>query len=119
MLLQNKYQAITKSVIGCAMEVHRTPGCGSQKVICQRSLAAEMEKAGWVFGRETEMPLFYKGVDVGSRRVDFLVADAVLVELKALHEITPTHHAQIINFGERGLRSKRFIKAPRSLRPIS
>ena len=74
MLLQNKYQAITKRVIGCAMEVHRMPGCGSQEVICQRSLAAEMEKAGWVFGRETEMPLFYKGVDVGSRRVDFLVA---------------------------------------------
>ena len=106
MLLQNKCQAIAKSVIGCAMEVHRTLGCGFQEVICQRSLAVEMEKAGWVFGRETEMPLFYKGVDVGSRRVDSLVADAVLVELRALHEITPTHHAQI-------------IKAPRSLRPTS
>ena len=131
MLLQNKYQAITERVIGCAMEVHRTLGSGFQEVIYQRSLAVEMEKAGLIFGREVEMPLFYKGVDVGSRRVDFLVADAVLVELKALHEITPTHHAQIINyleayqlevgllinFGERSLHFKRFIKAPRPLRP--
>ena len=71
------------------------------------------------------MPLFYKGVDVGARRADFLVNDAVLVELRALHELTPTHHAQIINyleayqlevgllinFGERSLRFKRFIKS--------
>ncbi len=84
-----------------------------------------MEKAGLVFGRELEMPLFYKGVDVGSRRVDFLVGNAVLVELKALHELTPTHFAQIINyleayqlevgllinFGERSLRFKRFVKS--------
>ena len=107
------------------MEVHRTLGSGFQEVIYQRSLAVEMEKAGLLFARETEMPLFYKGVDVGSRRVDFLVDDTVLVELKALHEITPTHFAQIINyleayqleigllinFGEPSLRFKRFLKS--------
>lgn len=100
-------------------------GTGFQEVIYQRSLAIEMEKAGLVFGREIDMPLFYKGVDVGSRRVDFLVEEAVLVELKALHELTLTHHAQIINyleayqlevgllinFGERSLKFKRFIKS--------
>jgi len=83
-----------------------------------------MEQAGLVFGREIEMPLYYKGVEVGSRRVDFLVADSVLVELKALHELTPTHYAQIINyleayrlevgllinFGEPSLKFKRFLK---------
>ena len=107
------------------MEVHRTLGTGFQEVIYQRSLAVEMEKAGLIFGREVEMPLLYKGVDVGARRVDFLVGEAVLIELKALHELTPTHYAQIINyleayqlevgllinFGERSLRFKRFIKS--------
>lgn len=84
-----------------------------------------MEKAGLLFGREIEVPLYYKEVAVGSRRVDFLVGEVVLVELKALHELTPTHYAQIINyleayqlevgllvnFGERSLRFKRFIKS--------
>jgi GxxExxY protein len=131
MLLDNRYSGITERIIGCAMEVHRTLGCGFQEVVYQRSLAVEMEKAGLVFGRELEMPLFYKGVDVGSRRADFLVADAVLVELKALHQIDQTHHAQIINyleayqlevgllinFGERSLRFKRFIKSQARHRP--
>ena len=107
------------------MEVPRTLGNGFQEVIYQRSLAVEMEEAGLLFGREIELPLFYKEVSVGSRRVDFLVGEAVLVELKALHELTPTHYAQIINyleayqlevdllinFGERSLRFKRFIKS--------
>ncbi|AMJ66957.1 GxxExxY protein [Hymenobacter sp. PAMC 26628] len=125
MLLNNLHNQLTGSIIGCAMEVHRTLGSGFQEVIYQRSLAVEMEKAGLVFGREVDMPLFYKGVDVGARRADFLVGEAVLVELKALHELTPTHYAQIINyleayqlevgllinFGERSLRFKRFIKS--------
>jgi GxxExxY protein len=130
MLLDNRYSKLTEKVIGCAMEVHRTLGSGFQEVIYQRSLAVEMEKAGLIFGREVEMPLFYKGVDVGSRRADFLVGDAVLVELKALHELTPTHYAQIINyleayhlevgllinFGERSLKFKRFIKSQARLK---
>ncbi|TDN37345.1 GxxExxY protein [Hymenobacter sp. UV11] len=131
MILDNRHGKLTEVVIGCAMEVHRTLGTGFQEVIYQRSLAVEMEKAGVVFGREIEMPLFYKGVDVGSRRVDFLVGNSVLVELKALHELTPTHYAQIINyleayqlevgllinFGERSLRFKRFIKSQQKNNP--
>ena len=58
MLLDNRYSEITERIIGCAMEVHRTLGCGFQEVVYQRSLAVEMEKAGLVFGRELEMPLF-------------------------------------------------------------
>ena len=126
MLLDTRYNELTKAVIGCAMHVHKVLGTGFQEVIYQRSLAVEMEAAGLVFGHEIEMPLFYRGVEVGSRRVDFLVAEVVLVELKALHELTPTHHAQIINyleayrlevgllinFGEFSLKFKRFLKNP-------
>jgi GxxExxY protein len=124
MLLDTRFNKLTETVIGCAMTVHRLLGTGFQEVIYQRSLAVELEQAGIVFGREIEMPLFYKSVEVGSRRVDFLVEETVLVELKALHELTPTHHAQIINyleayrlevgllinFGETSLKFKRFLK---------
>ena len=124
MLLDTRFNKLTETIIGCAMTVHRMLGTGFQEVIYQRSLAVELEQAGVVFGREIEMPLFYKDVEVGSRRVDFLVEEMVLVELKALHELTPTHHAQIINyleayrlevgllinFGEPSLKFKRFLK---------
>jgi len=124
MLLDTRYNKITERIIGNAMRVHTILGTGFQEAIYQRSLGIEMEQQGLVFEREIEMPLYYKGVAVGSRRVDFLVEQAVLVELKALHELTPTHHAQIINyldayrlevgllinFGEPSLRFKRFVK---------
>ena len=130
MLLDTRHNALTHQIIGCAMTVHRMLGNGFQEVIYQRSLAIELEAAGLVFARETEMSIFYRGVNVGSRRVDFLVAETVLVELKAVHEMNSSHYAQIINylesyqlevgllinFGEVSLKYKRFLKnQPRKL----
>ncbi|WP_073283698.1 GxxExxY protein [Hymenobacter psychrotolerans] len=124
MLLDTRYNRTTEQVIGAAMQVHRLLGNGFQEVIYQRALAFELEERQVGFVREVEVPIFYKQKEIGSRRVDFLVEEMVLVELKALAEITPVHHAQIINylnayqleigllinFGEPSLRFKRFIK---------
>ena len=107
------------------MRVHAALGNGFQEVIYQRCLAIEMHDAGLAFARELDMPLFYKEQEVGSRRADFLVEDSVLVELKAVSELTAIHHAQIINyltayklqvgllinFGEKSLAYKRFVKS--------
>ena len=79
-----KYSAITEQIIGCAMKVHNTIGNGFQEVIYQRALAIEMGNAGLEFAREVEMPVFYCEEEIGTRRVDFLVAGKILVELKAL-----------------------------------
>src|SRR5690349_3580391 len=92
------YSTITSKIIGCAMQVHTTLGNGFQEVIYQRSLAIEMQETGLQFARELEMPLYYKNQEIGTRRVDFLVENTVLVELKAVSEIIPIHHAQIINY---------------------
>ena len=114
------------------MAVHRMLGNGFQEVIYQRSLAVELEGAGLEFVREMDMPIFYKGIHVGSRRVDFLVADTLLVELKAVSELNASHYAQtinyleayqlevglLINFGEPSLKHKHFLKnQPRSTPP--
>lgn len=124
MLLDTRFNALTHQIIGCAMTVHRMLGNGFQEVIYQRSLAVEMEQTGLHFAREIEMPIFYKDVDVGSRRVDFLVEGIVLVELKATAELNASNFAQIINyleayrlevgllinFGETSLKHKRFLE---------
>ena len=72
---------LTYQIIGCAMEVHRILGNGFQEVIYQRCLAIELERAGLSFGREVEHPIYYRGVEVGTRRADFIVANQVVVEL--------------------------------------
>ncbi|MFD2696429.1 GxxExxY protein [Mesonia sediminis] len=89
---------LTYKIIGCAMQVHSTLGNGFQEVIYQRALAIEMQKQGLTFNRELEMPLYYDGHRVGGRRVDFLVEDKVIVELKALVKLEDVHLAQGLNY---------------------
>ena len=95
-----KYSELTGKIIGCAMKVHSTLGNGFQEVIYQRCLAIEMEKQGLGYARELEMTIHYEGIDVGTRRVDFLVEDKIMVELKALTKLEDVHLAQALNYLE-------------------
>ena len=95
-----KYSDITGKIIGCAMKVHNTLGNGFQEVIYQRCLAIEMGKQGISYEREMEMPILYEGNEVGTRRVDFLIENKIMVELKALTKIEKIHIAQGLNYLE-------------------
>ena len=89
---------ITYKIIGCAMKVHNTLGNGFQEVIYQRCLAIEMERAGLCFGREVEQKIYYDGIEVGTRRADFVVEEKIIVELKALINLEDVHLAQAKNY---------------------
>ena len=116
-----KHEDLTHKIIGCAMKVHSTLGNGFQEVIYQKALAIEFKKLGLEYKREMEMIIFYEGEDIGKRRVDFFVADCIMVELKALTKLEEVHLAQamnycqayslpiglLINFGARSLEFKR------------
>lgn len=93
MKLQRIDNPITYKIIGCAMEVHNFLGNGFQEVIYQRCLAIEFDKAFLEYSRELEIPLYYKNIEVGSRRSDFIVEDNVLVEIKALVKLENVHLA--------------------------
>ena len=97
---QYKYSDLTSKIIGCAMTVHKTLGNGFQEVIYQRALEIEMRLAGIDFTREHEMPVYYRDIQIGSRRVDFLVKDIISVELKAITKLEDVHLAQAINYLE-------------------
>ena len=89
---------LTFDIIGCAMKVHNTLGNGFQEVIYQRCLAIELQRAGLDFGREVEQPIYYEGIQVGTRRADFVVENKVIVELKALTNLEDVHLAQAKNY---------------------
>ena len=119
---------LTHKIIGCAMKVHNTIGNGFQEVIYQRCLAIELQKAGLSFEREQEKQIYYDGIEVGTRRVDFLVENKVLVELKAIIKLEDVHLAQaknyleafgfeiglLINFGSKSLEFKRLFNHPQN-----
>lgn len=94
------HQDLTKKIIRCAMNVHATLGNGFQEVIYQRALAVEMRDAGLEFVRELEMNIHYKDIEIGTRRVDFFVEGAIMVELKALVTLEDVHLAQAMNYLE-------------------
>ena len=115
---------LTYKIIGCAMKVHNTLGNGFQEVIYQRCLAIELDKIGLEFLREEEMPIYYDSIQVGTRRADFIIANQVLVELKAMVKLEDVHLAQglnyltayqiekglLINFGATSLEVKRLFR---------
>ena len=90
----------TSRIIGRAMSVHSALGNGFQEVIYQRALELEFGFEDLKFVREFPMPIFYKGIEIGSRRVDFFVENEVMVELKALVALEDVHLAQGINYLE-------------------
>jgi GxxExxY protein len=96
----DKINALTHKIIGCAMQVHRTLGNGFQEVIYQRALAIEFAYQNISFEREMEMDLSYRDEHIGTRRVDFFVEGMVMVEIKAIEKLEGVHKAQAINYCE-------------------
>lgn len=95
-----KYSELSSKIIGAAMEVHKFLGNGFQEVIYQRALAIELEEKGLSFIREQEMQIEYKGISIGTRRVDFFIEDKIMLEIKAVIKLEDVHLAQAINYLE-------------------
>lgn len=110
-------------IIACAMEVHKKIGPGYPEYIYHRALIIEFKLQDVIFEDELEIKIYYKGEQVGIRRVDFLVEKEIPVEIKAATELSDLNIAQaknyleaggieiglLINFGASSLQFKRMI----------
>ena len=116
--------AETYAIIGAAMEVHRNLGSEFLEPAYQAALDLEFGMRGIPHDRQVEMPIHYKGIPLGVHyRADFVCFGAILVELKAMDNMTSHEEAQVINylaasgigrgillnFGNRSLQFKRFV----------
>jgi len=97
-----KHSELTGAVIGCAMKVHSALGPGYPEVIYQRALAYEMDKSGLTFSREIDIPVLYDGIQIGLRRADFIVKNAVVLELKAISALDKGNYNQVLNYSGGG-----------------
>lgn len=95
-----KYSDLTGRIIKAAMIVHTALGNGFQEVIYQRALQIELRDSNLSFEREQEMPIYYKNIPIGKRRVDFFVEDKIALEIKAVTELQDVHVSQAINYLE-------------------
>ena len=90
---------ISKKIIGAAIQVHRTLGPGLLESTYEACLKYELEKRGLKIQSQIGLPVIYDGIKIDlGYRLDILVEDAVIIELKAVTTITPLHEAQLLSY---------------------
>lgn len=118
------HKDLSFAIVGAAIEVHRTLGPGFLEAVYQAALAHELSLRQINFEPLKKLPVIYKGVLVGEYEADFVVENAVILELKAVSALHPKHEAQaihyltatgfrlaiLLNFGAESLQHKRIVK---------
>ena len=89
---------LARDVIGAAIEVHRILGPGFLESVYEKALCRELDLRGIPYASQQSLPITYKGCPVGEGRIDLLVADSLVVELKAVEALVPVHTAQVISY---------------------
>jgi GxxExxY protein len=89
---------LTEKIIGCAIEVHRTLGPGLLESTYESALCVELELAGLKFQRQLIVPLTYKTHPIGNYRLDLVVAESVVVEIKSVDRWDSLFEAQLLAY---------------------
>jgi len=117
------YESLTEKVIAAAIEVHKSLGPGFLESIYENSLVIELQKREIEVKNQVEIPVLYNNIEVGKHRIDLLIEDKIIVELKAVKNIEDVHfaivksylrafgleHGLILNFAKTTLEIKRVI----------
>jgi GxxExxY protein len=98
--MEKNINQITHTIIGYAMRIHSELGSCYNEVIYQRALALEFNQLGLQYKRKLSMPIIYLNENIGTRRIDFLVNDSVIVEIKVRPQIDFMTKYQLINYLE-------------------
>ncbi|MBP3286668.1 MAG: GxxExxY protein [Prevotella sp.] len=94
-----EYNTLTKQIIGAAIEVHKEIGAGLLESAYEYCLKSELEKQGLTVDTQVDIPLYYKGQQTGKcYRIDMLVEDKIIIELKAVDKLLPIHEVQLVTY---------------------
>ena len=89
---------LTERIIGCAIEVHRHLGPGLLENVYEEAVCVEFDLQGISYQRQVTLPVNYKGRAIGEYRIDLLVEDAVVVEIKSVERHDPVFEAQVLTY---------------------
>ena len=95
---KHQFEDLSKKIIGAAIEVHRILGSGFLENIYEEALKLELTKCGLHFDSQKEIKIEYLGVQIGVHRIDMIVENEIIVELKAVKELSDIHLAQLLSY---------------------
>ncbi len=95
---EERLNHLTEQIIGCAIEVHRHLGPGLLESIYESALCIELGMAGLAYAAQYSVPVIYKGHRLGEHRLDILVEDEIIVEIKSVERMDPVFEAQILSY---------------------
>jgi len=99
MLIETEFNPITHQILSAAIEVHRTLGPGLLESTYAPCLLYELHARNLRYVAQRAIPLVYKGIDLGDNyRVDLIVEDVVIVEVKSVAAVLPVHRAQTLTY---------------------
>ena len=93
-----EFNVLSEQIIGCAIQVHKTLGPGFGEKMYAKALAHEFKKSRLSFIQEAPVRVKYDGVFVGMQRLDFTVADKIVLEVKAVYDLNNFHMAQVLSY---------------------
>lgn len=96
--MENNINRLTHRIIGAAIEVHRQLGAGFAESVYESAFAIELQLQEIIVIRQHAIDVLYKGQLVGRGRLDLLIEDLVIVELKAVEQVLPVHQAQVLSY---------------------
>ncbi|MCG2769263.1 MAG: GxxExxY protein [Chloroflexota bacterium] len=97
-MFEGKHAELTEKIIGAFYTVHNHLGYGFSEKVYENSLALELRKLGLQVEQQKPIEVYYDGQVVGEYFVDILVNEAVILELKAAHQLAKDHEAQLLNY---------------------
>ena len=90
---------VTEAIIGAAIEMHRALGPGLLESAYEACLSHDLTSIGIPFRRPVLIPIRYKGIDIDCRyRIDMIIDEKVVVEIKTVERLTPLHEAQLLTY---------------------
>ena len=95
-------ELLTEKIIGCSIEVHRELGPGLLESIYEAALAIEFSMHGMHFQQQLPLAVTYKGMSIGEYRIDMLVENEVVIELKSTDRHDPVYEAQLLSYMKLG-----------------
>ena len=98
MKIMNEINHITEKIIGCAIEVHKNLGPGLLESLYEKALCYEMRLKDVQYETQVVIPILYKGNKLGEHRLDILVEELIIVELKAVDRMEPVFQAQLLSY---------------------